>query len=161
MGITHAKRCSACSLERRGGRFINQAISMKYGKTSEAERNIQVKRRLVIYYLLHQLLLEPVHMLIYALHAGMWWCWWCCCCCRWWWWWARAWQDVCFLDRAHEAKSSQSYTPVQNHKRAREAIGLTARVMETAKPCRLRALGSAAVAQSSGGFWLPAKTSLE
>lgn len=48
--------------------------------------------------------------------------------------------------------------PSKITKRAREAIGLTARVMETAKPCRLRALGSAAVAQSGGVFfWLPPK----
>lgn len=122
---------------------------MKYGTTSERRKETSKSNDGSLFIICcTSCSSKPVHMLIYALRAGMW-----CCCRCWWWWWAPAWQDVCFLDRAREAKSSKSCTPVQNHKRAREAIGLTARVMETAKPCRLRALGSAASGTEWRGFF--------
>lgn len=98
--------------------------------------NIQVKRQLVIYYLLHQLLLN-----------------WCIC-----------WSMCCAVGCGGELKLGRMCVSGQRlqerapklhtrpkSQRARKAIGLTAHVIETAKPCRLRALTRVAVV---AGVWL-------
>lgn len=99
--------------------------------------NVQAKRQLVLYYLLHQLLLN-----------------WCVC-----------WSMCCVVGCGGELKpgrmcvsgqSLQGRAPkLHTHSKSqspRKAIGLTAHVIETAKPRRPRALTRVAVVESGGGL---------
>lgn len=121
---------------------MRAVVSLIKSLTRNMERllkcgSIQVKRQLVIYYLLHQLLLN-----------------WCIC-----------WSMCCAVGCGGELKLGRMCVSGQRlqerapklhtrpkSQRARKAIGLTAHVIETAKPCRPRALTRVAVVESGGGL---------